>query len=631
MNGVALAKARRGSAAQNATALTGLMVPGKFSLAQRVATVPRLLAATLRGEDTGLARWRLALLGLGVMYVLSPLDFIPEALLGPLGLGDDGLVSVAVATFLLSASEAYLQRGKTQPADNRSRTGLTPARVRIEPQRARFTPMVKRPKDAPGSNSARSSPPLDSAESGASEGERPISSAEAGGAELLDNRIASARSCPKCGGNNREPIAPGYWRCTSIVATFTGGPGLTNPMKGPMAIEHRDVCGNEYTEGLNGGTTCACGTFAIGHCAECSTPVCGTHSGLWEGRERLCGTCWKPRQAAQTALHEFQRALDDLHLLNHNIPFFREGPAARMLSEAGVQAKKLVWHYTEEREVRQLHPLPKYRYRTVTEERHIPTGARVWVIGKVHWHHRDPSSHPSKGPLVTALIVPEDVEDLKRLRGGMRGHYNWLATWSNLIAVTPGRNESEVFPLLEGSAYDRGWEPEIEPLVMSVRTMCGKPTWTGGDCPCEEELRLGGNLPRRVDMTEKRQVRLTAPTVDAAGLRALGVEVAGRLSAVGWPGSALRSVEVPGPLGLGHRQASRVVRELGETHTTTFQDSTSWQSSWLGHDGTLYHSVRVISGPSYLAPWDLEAVEPKVIAGLEDALRRTLRTIADEN
>lgn len=35
------------------------------------------------------------------------------------------------------------------------------------------------------------------------------------------------------------------------------------------------------------GPICVCGTFAVGLCKECSRPICGIHSGMWEG-VRLC-------------------------------------------------------------------------------------------------------------------------------------------------------------------------------------------------------------------------------------------------------------------------------------------------------------------------------------------------------
>jgi uncharacterized membrane protein YkvA (DUF1232 family) len=44
----------------------------------------------------------------GLVYLVSPIDFLPEALLGPFGLGDDiALAAVSVAA-LLTAAEDYL-------------------------------------------------------------------------------------------------------------------------------------------------------------------------------------------------------------------------------------------------------------------------------------------------------------------------------------------------------------------------------------------------------------------------------------------------------------------------------------------------------------------------------------------
>ena len=101
-------------------------------------------------------------------------------------------------------------------------------------------------------------------------------------------------ACPTCGGSSREPIAPGFWRCTSprTKAWETGGPGLTNPLLAgqPGVIRHEEtvVCDAEYQEGPGGGgETCACGRDSIGICVECHARVCGLHSQIWKGR-RLC-------------------------------------------------------------------------------------------------------------------------------------------------------------------------------------------------------------------------------------------------------------------------------------------------------------------------------------------------------
>jgi hypothetical protein len=91
--------------------------------------------------------------------------------------------------------------------------------------------------------------------------------------------------CPRCHGDAREPIAPGFWRCTTVRTELVPlGPHPGRP--GIVQQERRVVCGTEYQQG--GATAaCACGTFAIGQCTACGRPVCGYHSALVAGR-RLC-------------------------------------------------------------------------------------------------------------------------------------------------------------------------------------------------------------------------------------------------------------------------------------------------------------------------------------------------------
>jgi uncharacterized membrane protein YkvA (DUF1232 family) len=44
----------------------------------------------------------------GIIYVLIPIDLMPEVLLGPFGLGDDLAIAAVSVAALLSAAEAYL-------------------------------------------------------------------------------------------------------------------------------------------------------------------------------------------------------------------------------------------------------------------------------------------------------------------------------------------------------------------------------------------------------------------------------------------------------------------------------------------------------------------------------------------
>jgi hypothetical protein len=90
---------------------------------------------------------------------------------------------------------------------------------------------------------------------------------------------------------------------------------------GPTTVTRGYVCGTRYHE-AQGGTaaprTCGCGTYAIGECATCNTPVCGDHSWMMAG-QRLCRDCVaaaNEREAAasrasrERAVAESQQRLD---------------------------------------------------------------------------------------------------------------------------------------------------------------------------------------------------------------------------------------------------------------------------------------------------------------------------------
>jgi hypothetical protein len=94
------------------------------------------------------------------------------------------------------------------------------------------------------------------------------------------------------------PIAPSFFECRTVIhdTDVTLGPdpayppsmGVTAPQFHPVDR----VCGTRYheaTDGPRGGATpvCACGTFAVGVCAECGAPVCGECSSR-RNQRRLC-------------------------------------------------------------------------------------------------------------------------------------------------------------------------------------------------------------------------------------------------------------------------------------------------------------------------------------------------------
>ena len=83
--------------------------PGAPGIGAQLAAVPRMLAAGFTGRYPGLAKYRIVLAALGLLYVISPVDLMPEILLGPLGLGDDALVTAWIVGAVLGETEAFLR------------------------------------------------------------------------------------------------------------------------------------------------------------------------------------------------------------------------------------------------------------------------------------------------------------------------------------------------------------------------------------------------------------------------------------------------------------------------------------------------------------------------------------------
>ncbi len=81
---------------------------GRHPLTQRLRAVIPMLRDTVTGRWPGAPRGRILAGVLGIAYVVSPVDVLPELLLGPFGIADDlALAAMAVAA-LLSSAEDYL-------------------------------------------------------------------------------------------------------------------------------------------------------------------------------------------------------------------------------------------------------------------------------------------------------------------------------------------------------------------------------------------------------------------------------------------------------------------------------------------------------------------------------------------
>ncbi len=86
--------------------------PGTPGVGMRVAAIPRMIRASLRGEYDG--NLRLMLMAAASLYIVSPLDAVPEAVFLFVGLIDDAFVVSWLAGAILSETERFLEWEKNQ-------------------------------------------------------------------------------------------------------------------------------------------------------------------------------------------------------------------------------------------------------------------------------------------------------------------------------------------------------------------------------------------------------------------------------------------------------------------------------------------------------------------------------------
>ena len=101
-----MAKAARAAAAWRT--YREVTKPGTPPLMTRVRAIPRMLGAVMRGRYAGLGKGKLALLGLGVVYLISPVDVIPDFLM-LIGVADDFGVFLWLLASLLGESGRYVE------------------------------------------------------------------------------------------------------------------------------------------------------------------------------------------------------------------------------------------------------------------------------------------------------------------------------------------------------------------------------------------------------------------------------------------------------------------------------------------------------------------------------------------
>lgn len=88
---------------------------GRYPLGRRLAAVGPMMRDAFTGRWAGAPRGRLVAAMLGIAYVISPIDLLPEILLGPFGLGDDLAIAVVAVAALLGSADEWLDRGAAEP------------------------------------------------------------------------------------------------------------------------------------------------------------------------------------------------------------------------------------------------------------------------------------------------------------------------------------------------------------------------------------------------------------------------------------------------------------------------------------------------------------------------------------
>ncbi|MDT0214744.1 YkvA family protein [Rothia sp. ARF10] len=118
-----------------ATAIRIATRPGGPSMVERAQAVPRLVMAVRSGEYTGTSVGRLLMIAGAAGYLVSPVDLLPEALLGAFGLADDAMVGSWLAAQLVTETEAFLEwerstgRGSGHGAGPRTAADAVPGEV----------------------------------------------------------------------------------------------------------------------------------------------------------------------------------------------------------------------------------------------------------------------------------------------------------------------------------------------------------------------------------------------------------------------------------------------------------------------------------------------------------------------
>ena len=89
--------------------------PGEPGAGERLRALPGMVGDAASGRYPHLGRGRLVLFALALAYLVSPVDLVPEALLGLFGLGDDAVLAMWLGGALLVEADRYLGWQRERP------------------------------------------------------------------------------------------------------------------------------------------------------------------------------------------------------------------------------------------------------------------------------------------------------------------------------------------------------------------------------------------------------------------------------------------------------------------------------------------------------------------------------------
>ena len=89
--------------------------PGEPDTGERLRAVPDMVTDTISGRYSEMGRGRLALFAIALLYLVSPVDVIPEMVFSVFGLGDDAVVAMWLGGSLLVEADRYLGWRRMQP------------------------------------------------------------------------------------------------------------------------------------------------------------------------------------------------------------------------------------------------------------------------------------------------------------------------------------------------------------------------------------------------------------------------------------------------------------------------------------------------------------------------------------